>query len=324
MKTTLFLTLLLGAITAAARPAPSASVEPAAYTITEIAADFGYRTSAVDINDLGQVVITIHSPIEDDVYLWEEGALTYLASDSYAVSLNNLSQAVGIANYNGRIQIWQPGGPVIGTNLPYTPTDMGNDGSFVGYHLIQQGTITRGGVWTLVPPFWTDLPVMHGNDSTSALAENSSGVIVGWSTAARGRISLAVWQNDTIQIIGGFPYDMTAGYAINDANLIAIAGMNNVANIHTAYTYNLDTAVRTRINTHGDSIPVDINAAGDVVLIVDGAPTLWSAGVSTPLSRLIPRNSGWTLTTVTGINDDGWICGTGLLNGAQRGYLLKP
>lgn len=125
-----------------------------------------------------------------------------LANDSYPVSLNNLSQVVGIANYNGRIQIWQPGGPVIGANLSYTPTDMGNDGSFVGYHLIQQGTLTRGGVFS-ASYIWSDLPVLHNTDSTSALAENSSGVIVGWSAGANGRLFPAVWQGGAIQSLPG-------------------------------------------------------------------------------------------------------------------------
>jgi hypothetical protein len=46
--------------------------------------------------------------------------------------------------------------------------------------------------------------------------------------------------------------------------------------------------------------------------------------VSTPLSLLARGDSDWELTTVTAINDDGWIVGTGYLNGNQRGYLLKP
>ncbi len=91
MKPILFLTLVLGAITATPQPASPTSVEPDTYTITELYEGFGDPNSAADINDLGQVVFTISSPLEDDVYLWEDGTITLLANDSFPVSLNSLS-----------------------------------------------------------------------------------------------------------------------------------------------------------------------------------------------------------------------------------------
>jgi hypothetical protein len=42
------------------------------------------------------------------------------------------------------------------------------------------------------------------------------------------------------------------------------------------------------------------------------------------LNNLIPANSGWVLTTATGINDTGHIVGSGALNGELVGFLLTP
>ena len=258
---------------------------------------------------------------QNDVYLWEDGTLTNLAIDSNPVSINNLGQVVGVANYNGRVMIWQVG-LVILTNLPYTPTEINDSGYYVDYHTIHYGRI-RAGVFSLAN-YWSALPVLHDHDSTAALAVNNSNVATGWSSVGNNKITLAVFQQDAIQVIGGFNYDMTAGYAINDTNIIAGAGMNYIDSIHHTFTYNVDTGERRPLNIPGDSVPVDINSAGDIVLMVDGVPTLRSKGVNTPLSLLARGDSGWELTTVSAINDDGWIVGTGYLNGNQRGYLLRP
>ena len=322
MKTTLGFSLILGVIAFANQTASSASAERVPYSIDEINDSSGDDTTAVDINDLGQVAMFITNPSgQNDVYLWEDGTLTNLAIDSTPVSINNLGQVVGVANYNGRVMIWEVG-LVILTNLPYTPTEINDNGYYVDYHAIRYDRI-RAGFFSL-DNYWSALPVLHDHDSTEALGINNSNVVTGWSTASNSKITLAVFQQSAIQVIGGFSYDMTAGYAINDANIIVGAGMNYIDSIHHAFTYNVETGERALINIRGDSIPVDINSAGDVVLMVDGVPTLWSQGVSTPLSLLARGDSDWELTTVTAINDDGWIVGTGYLNGNQRGYLLKP
>lgn len=47
-------------------------------------------------------------------------------------------------------------------------------------------------------------------------------------------------------------------------------------------------------------------------------------GVMTDLNSLLPPESGWVLTTASGINDSGEVVGTGLYEGATRGFLLAP
>lgn len=81
-----------------------------------------------------------------------------------------------------------------------------------------------------------------------------------------------------------------------------------------------------------------INSNGVVVGVSDAvAPDgsdlyktwVWDALNGTRiLDTLIPSGTGWTLFNLNGgpttINDNGWIAGTGTLNGEKRGFVLKP
>ncbi len=82
------------------------------------------------------------------------------------------------------------------------------------------------------------------------------------------------------------------------------------------------------------SAAVGVNSSGEVVgtsYFSDGHgmtanhPFLYRHGRMMPLSSLLPANSGWVLTQVTGINEAGQITGYG--NNPlhqQRGFLLTP
>jgi probable HAF family extracellular repeat protein len=87
-----------------------------------------------------------------------------------------------------------------------------------------------------------------------------------------------------------------------------------------------------------DSVATAINDAGQIVgdaRITDPTPTsplyapfLYSNGQITNLNSLLPANSGWTLVTATGINNQGVIAGTGIEgnnpDAAQVGFMLFP
>jgi probable HAF family extracellular repeat protein len=67
-----------------------------------------------------------------------------------------------------------------------------------------------------------------------------------------------------------------------------------------------------------------INNNGQVVG-ESGDAFIWSqaAGMQ-DLNRLIPADSGWTLTWAFAINDKGQITGQGEINGETHAYLLSP
>jgi probable HAF family extracellular repeat protein len=49
---------------------------------------------------------------------------------------------------------------------------------------------------------------------------------------------------------------------------------------------------------------------------------LWQGNVGTDLNSVLPQNSGWVLTSASGINDEGQIVGVGLHGGRWRAFLL--
>ena len=67
-----------------------------------------------------------------------------------------------------------------------------------------------------------------------------------------------------------------------------------------------------------------VNDLGLIVGTSGGHAFLDFMGSMFDLNSLIPANSRWTLTEARGMNDRGEIVGTGLHNGIERGFILKP
>ncbi len=75
------------------------------------------------------------------------------------------------------------------------------------------------------------------------------------------------------------------------------------------------------------SVAEAVNSAGTVVGYDTNVDLAWvwtSANGTGTLNSLIPPSSGWNLQRATGINNNGWICGTGVINGVSHAFLLKP
>jgi probable HAF family extracellular repeat protein len=67
-----------------------------------------------------------------------------------------------------------------------------------------------------------------------------------------------------------------------------------------------------------------INDHGVVVGASGGRAFIYREGAMVDLNSLLPAESGWVLTTASGINDAGEIVGTGLYDGVERGFVLIP
>ena len=72
------------------------------------------------------------------------------------------------------------------------------------------------------------------------------------------------------------------------------------------------------LNNNGQAVGESTDADG-----VDHA-ILAENGVQHDLNDMIPAASGWMLIFADGINEQGQIAGTGLLNGELRSFLLTP
>lgn len=157
-----------------------------------------------------------------------------------------------------------------------------NASGFVAGH---GGSVWQARLWDSVGNTFTPLGTLGGNQSR-AFAVNASNQVVGWASTGTGAWNAYVW---------------TSAFGMTDLNISGQLGP-------------------------GDSVAWDINDAGEIVGdygLTGSRRAFYSRnGVATDLNSWLPSNSGWVLTSARGINDQGCIVGTGLLNGEQRGYVM--
>ena len=192
----------------------------------------------------------------------------------------------------------------------------------------------------------TPLPLASNAGMSSAFALNSAGTIVGenagravvWQKAAAGPVPLPGPNGATALT------DTSTARAISDNNIIAgygrITQQSGEGATH-AVRWTFDLANPDAITAeellppsgYAASFGYGVNTAGLVVGQAISDPmrsaVLWDeTGAAFLLEDLIALDSriiGFTLTTATGINDQGWIVGDGLMSdGSTRGFLLRP
>ncbi|MGE5624340.1 MAG: hypothetical protein ACM3ZT_02205 [Bacillota bacterium] len=131
----------------------------------------------------------------------------------------------------------------------------------------------------------TGLGVLAGQTSSTALAVNWKGQVVGWSGTADASVSRAfIWDAGTMRDLGTLP---------GDANSAALA-----------------------VNALGMAVGWSGAGSGNSHAV------LWSFGKVVDLNTLIPLNSGWVLTEARAINIRGEIAGVGLHNGETHAFRL--
>jgi probable HAF family extracellular repeat protein len=129
------------------------------------------------------------------------------------------------------------------------------------------------------------LGTLPGDASSTALAVNQRGMVVGWSGTSDGSVSHAfLWRGGSMRSLGGLQ---------PGANSAALA-----------------------IDVGGEAVGWSDAA--------DGTPhaVLWGAGGMQDLNQIIPEDSGWVLTQASGINQRGEITGTGIHDGQTHAFLL--
>jgi probable HAF family extracellular repeat protein len=177
----------------------------------------------------------------------------------------------------------------------------------------------------------TDLGTFGGPEST-AFGINQVGQVVGSAETPNLNDRAFIWTDldgDSISDSGEMVQlpDMglsSAANGVNDAGAATGFVLNSLFRRRGAIWFNNSGFVQTGVLPNStESEAFDINNHGQVVGR-SGEPFLWDNGQIVALSTLVPQIQGWTLTTAIGINDDGWIVGEGLRNGAPMGYVLRP
>ena len=195
------------------------------------------------------------------------GALAPLSSGSW-------SSADGINDSGQVIGAWAPGENGTGTHHPW---------------LYSNGTMTS-------------LPVPSGLTAPSCVpgAINNSGQIAGYCTDASGNYHGVLWQNGTVTTLG------TLG-GLQVETVTAINNNGQITGRGTTSTGALDGFLDSNgtVTDLGASFfPVALNDNG---VIVDITGLIDIGGTVQNLDNLIPASSGYTISVVFGINDNGQI-----------------
>ena len=164
---------------------------------------------------------------------------------------------------------------------------------------------------------------------SEAYGINDIGQAVGMAQLDSGLIHAFVYRNGTMADLGTFggPYSGAGG--INDSG--QVVGYADIDS-NSSHAFLDSSGIMTDLGTLGgpDSAANGINASGQVVGYANISSNSSHAFFYTTgtglldLNSLISPSSGWTLTTATAINDNGWIVGNGFYNGTSRMFLLTP
>jgi probable HAF family extracellular repeat protein len=333
-------------------------VKPLRYTITEIPAPEGAIGSADarSINALGQVVgnfLAGSGSLAWPAFIWQNGQSTRLpeaplpAVQNIPLRINGRGQIVGMAitPLTQRPILWENGQARTIDLLPGdrsgTAGDINHNGQVVGTSGVGAASFLTGPN----PPrafLWqngetADLGTLPGYESSSAVAINDSGLIVGTvrlDKTNRNAPSRAVlWHNGQITDLGTLPGDMTSRAVDINARgqVLGVSDMDLSDEHQHVFLWE-----NGQMRSLGDFSPARINSHGQVVgstrfqrpgeIGPDFFAVLSGRGLSTPvqLDSLIPPDSGWRLYGANDSNDKGQIVGSGSLNGQGRSFLLTP
>lgn len=237
---------------------------------------------------------------------------------SSAYAINDTGKIVGVSSdssgatrtvewVNGQIHVL----PVPGLSGASIPRDVNDSGEIAGYYAV--GSQRQGIYWNAQnnPVFLPDLP--GGSVSTTALAINNSGLIVGKSTATAPTFHThgVIWLGSSFQTDLGFAGTGTGCLPadINDAGVVVGLAAFSSTVVHA---FRWQAGQFTNLGTWpGAGAATDayaINNAGTIVGKSSNVASVWKNGVVTALP-MPPGVSAYT--PAIDINDAGDIIATG-------------
>jgi probable HAF family extracellular repeat protein len=287
-------------------------------------------STASAINNQGQVVGVSGTSGAKRAFLWDSvngmQDLGSLGWTSAATAINDLGQVVGssllVPNGPAHAFYWDStsGMRDIGTlGDSSQATGINNAGQVVGYSSLVSYGPTHAFLWDGTNGL-QDLGTLAGDSWSQAYGINDAGQVIGNSGvtqyftygdpyndcnpsgASADFPHPVVWQNGSVTALG-IPDGTNVGQALAINNVGQVIGFSFHAEIDPSYLCP-DTYVYSASDLHW---------------------FLWQNGVTTDLGGLLPPGSGWTIQTITGINDAGQIIGNGVNpQGQQHGFLLTP
>lgn len=171
----------------------------------------------------------------------------------------------------------------------------------------------------------TDLGTLRGDPNASATGINRHGQVVGISFNRFGPQHAFLWQDGKMTDLGALPGSASSGAE-------AINARGHVAGESGGHLWLWRDGKLADLGTLAGSTGSQANGINRHDHVVGGADLpggpphaiLAHHGTVTDLNGVIPAGSGWVLQVAHGINDHGWIVGSGLRAGQIRGFLLIP
>jgi probable HAF family extracellular repeat protein len=169
-----------------------------------------------------------------------------------------------------------------------------------------------------------------GGSSSTAYGINDAGQIAGTSQTPSGAMAAFFWNGQTMQNL-----ETLGGYTSYGEGIDASGQVVGSSQIASGYMHAFlwTSGFMKDLGTLGgsNSLGYGVNDSGSVVgysLTTGNAAThafLYTNGVMTDLNSLLPIGTGWTITAAYGIDNNGDIVGTGVLNGTQYAVeLIDP
>ena len=236
--------------------------------------------------------------------------------------------------------------------------DISNNRLVVGYTLFRKFD-DEGASNTLIQPYVYDydndslsiIPLFSNEiaRSGSARAINSSGVVVGWASSeeVNNPPHALRWDPASPELsvdLGTFGGFTSAAWAINDNGIIVGTSDTSIEfNTNESIAFIYDASLATpliRIPEFSEqeefkfSVARDINNNNQVVgtaqfstAATNGNTAFmydYNTGSLINLNDMVDCSLNWELYNATGINDAGYITGTGVFEGKSRSFMLIP
>lgn len=312
------------------------------YTIIDIGTLGGSQSQAADLNIAVEIVgsSTISDGSSLSAFLWREGSILPLtASDaisSRALAINDSGQVVGtvISGTDDAPRQWPAlwAGDLV-TKLATISATAGtarainNEGLIAGNSIVANEDENHLLLWQ-GESLTKSIPISGGVGWANAV--NDAGQLVGTIVEGPDSSRAFLWQADSFTNLGTLGGTSSAANDINEQG--QIVGSASVSGDLSSHAFLWEEGLMVDLGTFEEGGASNAEAINNLGMIVGeaelgGEPraVMWQAGQIVDLNILLPPESEWErLISADGINDHGWIAGTGLIAGEKRAFLLKP